>query len=340
MKKKYICFVAGKSGGHLLPCLTAAKKIIDHDATKEILFFSTKGKLDNQLLQRYPFIQQQCALPLSSLSRKNIISLIRFIITFFYSFFISLWVLYRIKPEKIISMGGAVSLPVCFAGVVLRIPLELLELNAIPGKALEMLAPLASTISCCFKETQKYFSQKCYITSYPLRFTKADSLPVTVARTHLGLDPHKKTIFIIGGSQGSVFINDCIKKWVEKSSCNGEIQVIHQTGSYDTIDWNTFYKDHKIDCFTFSFYHALEYCYSAADLIICRAGAGTLFEVAFFDKPCITIPLETSATTHQLNNARSFNQMYKNIVVLRQEEIFSSLRIFDNAIVKQLRPIT
>lgn len=338
MKKKFVCFVAGKSGGHLLPCLTTAKKIVEQHPTTNILFFTTQTKLDQALLGQYKFIQEHYTLPLTALSNKKFFSYVTFIATGIYSFFMSLAILYKKKPEKIMSMGGAISLPVCLAGALLRIPIELIELNAIPGKALQTLAPFATSISVCFKEAQKHFTQKCYTTIYPLRFTKSDSIQSTTARNYLGLDLHKKTIFIVGGSQGSLFINNCIKRWVELNKINlDSVQIIHQIGHQDSTDWKKFYHIHGIDNFIFSFYHNIQYCYNAADFIVCRSGAGTLFEVSFFNKPCITIPLETAQTTHQRNNADAFKKMYgTQVTVLYQKEITQCMQTFNDVLTKNL----
>lgn len=329
-----ICFVAGKSGGHLLPCIALAKKIYTSNQHTNILFFTTQSKLDNDIVASQDCITQHYTLPLSSLTG-SIFSYIRFCITMIWSFCLSFFYLLRLRPKKIVSTGGAVSLPVCFAGWLLRIPIELLELNVIPGKALSTLAPLAKTISLCFNETQKYFNHKCYTTQYPLRFNAQARRAKNEARNYLGLDPVKKTIFIIGGSQGSLFINNLIKSWIETSlQEKKDLQFIHQIGSQDSVMWQEFYKKSGLPVFIFSFYNQIEYCYSAADLVICRSGAGTLFEIQFFNKPCITIPLETKSTNHQVDNAYAFKKMHKNFceVILQKESQQGALNTINKAL--------
>jgi UDP-N-acetylglucosamine--N-acetylmuramyl-(pentapeptide) pyrophosphoryl-undecaprenol N-acetylglucosamine transferase len=337
MKKNYLCFVAGKSGGHLLPCITKAKKIVEHNPAITILFFSTNTHLDNELLQKYPFIQEHISLPLTSLAQKKILTYFHFIRTFISSFFLSFTVLYKKKPSKIISMGGSVSLPVCFAGKLLNIPIELFELNAVPGETIKTLAPFSTSITTCFNEAQKHFTQKCFMAEYPLRFDKSKIIQPSKARINLRLDPLKKTIFVLGGSQGSLFINNCVKTWLTNGIKN-DIQIIHQVGINDATDWNSFYNNLGMNAFIFSFYDQIEQCYSAADLIICRSGAGTLFEVAFFNKPCITIPLETKSTMHQVDNAVAFKKMYNNkkFIVLRQHELSQSMFHFEQSILNLL----
>ncbi len=331
----FICFVAGKSGGHLLPCITLAKKISEQDPQKKILFFTNQSTLDKDIIAANNCINVHTLLPLSSLASKSIFSLSSFCITMISSLCISFYYLLKYKPKKIISTGGSVSLPVCFAASLLRIPIELIELNVVPGKAITTLAPLATTISLCFQETQKYFNQKCYFTEYPLRFTAQSRIAKTAALKYLGLDPSKKTVFIIGGSQGSLYINNLVKQWIEQSiRIKNEFQFIHQIGTSDSTNWKEFYVSQGIEAFTFSFFNRIEYCYSGADLIICRSGAGTLFEIKFFNKPCITIPLETKATHHQIDNAHAFKKMQKDTltIVSQKEPLKKILNILDTTI--------
>lgn len=332
-----ICFVAGKSGGHLLPCIALAKKICAQQPEKKILFFTNQSKLDKDILAAHPWITVHFTLPLSSVQPRSLFSYVSFAITMIRSLCISFYYLLKCKPQKIISTGGAVSLPVCFAGLLLKIPIELVELNVIPGKTVATLAPFATTLSVCFKETQKHFKQKSYITNYPLRFNATSRIPKADACKFLGLNPSKKTVFIIGGSQGSLFINNLIKQWIEQSSIDKDtLQFIHQIGSHDDTGWKELYAQLNVQAFIFSFYTRIEYCYSAADLIICRAGAGTLFEIEFFRKPCITIPLETKNTLHQIDNAYAFHMMHKDSfkVVLQKEPPQKIVDIFNTTISK------
>lgn len=328
---KFICFVAGKSGGHLLPCLTLAQKICSQNPTTKILFFSNRSMLERAIIKNYDCITIHNELPLSSLSLKPLfIAYPLFCVTFLFSLCVSLFKLIQIRPIKIITTGGAESLPVCYAGAMMNIPIEIVELNAIPGKTVAALAPYATTISTCFATTQKYFQQKTYLTEYPLRFCAKARINPAKARIHLNLNPSKKTIFVLGGSQGSLFLNNVIADFLEQttSSLKEQLQIIHQIGSQDPRDWKSYYEKIKVNAYIFTFYHALEYCYSAADLIICRAGAGTLFEVQFFNKPCITIPLETASTNHQIDNALAFHSLnQKRFIVARQHDAINAIKI-------------
>ena len=182
-----------------------------------------------------------------------------------------------------------------------------------PGKTIKFLAPLAHKIHVCFEESKNYLpAHKCTVKNYPIRFApELKKQSQTEARQKLGLDPHKKTIFVLGGSQGSLFINGLIKDWIIKhDELAKDIQLIHQTGARDTTDWQAFYKQHNVRALVFDYHEQIATLYTSADTIVCRAGAGTLFEVAFFNKHCITIPLEATTTNHQVANGHAMARLF------------------------------
>jgi len=304
MNTKIICCVAGKSGGHIIPCLTIAQKKQAH-----ILFFSSNTPLDRAILSQDPRVSWHIMLLLSTRAQ----SLLRTMWQAISSFFVSFFYLCKHRPEEIITTGGIVAIPTCIAGFILRIPITLYSLDAVPGKAIRFLTPFATSIITPFTASQKYFpARKCRIESYPVKYESMTTIPDQGTALHsMGLSPHKKTILVLGGSQGSLFLNNCMKIFVESSyfDCNA-IQIIHQTGSLDATDWKEFYTEKNVTAHVFSYTPHLENIYAAADLIICRAGAGTLFEIKFFNKKCIVIPLETNTTTHQIDNAWAMSSEY------------------------------
>ena len=318
MNIKTICYVAGKSGGHIIPCLTLAH----HENTQEkknILFFSSDTALDKAILSQNNTIAWHVMLPLSTRAGS-------YIKTFFkacYSFIISFFYLLKHRPTQIITTGGIVAIPPCIAGFILRIPITLYSLDAVPGQAIQFLTPFATSIKTPFATSTHYFPAQKYSTSaYPIKFN-AHTIDQHNALAELGLSFNKKTILVLGGSQGSLFLNECIKNWVQNSTFPADaLQIIHQTGSLDATNWNELYAMHHVTAYPFSYHPNLALMYAAADLIICRAGAGTLFEVKFFNKPCIIIPLKTHTTTHQVDNARAMVSEYPELFhMLAQHEV-------------------
>ena len=304
-----ICCVAGKSGGHIIPCLTLAQQDQTTHGTSRILFFSSNTPLDKKILADNKAVNWHIMLPLSTRSGSSLTTLMHAFSSFFSSFFY----LCKHRPEKIITTGGIVALPTCCAGFLLRIPITLYSLDAVPGKAIQALAPFATDIVVTFSSSQKYFPHNtCIVEPYPIKYQYTDKITDTrTARAQLGLSPDKKTVVALGGSQGSAFINECMKQWVaDPSFCRDTTQIIHQTGSDDIASWIDMYRTQDVTAHVVGYAPDLALIYAAADLIICRAGAGTLFEVKFFNKKCIIIPLATDTTTHQIDNAQAMSTEY------------------------------
>lgn len=320
MMKQPICCVAGKSGGHIIPCLQFAKTKYLSDDTP-LHFISTTAALDKKIVSHFPEITDHLELSLQNVPYGKPWKLPLFLVSFSRGLWKSFWYLKKHKPTCIISTGGFVALPVCLASKLLGIPLFLFELNVIPGKAVNVLARLATKVFICFKETQSYIKQSCTLTPYPVRFSETDKkLTPFEAKARLNFSPTKKTLLILGGSQGSQFLNDLIQRI--PLELLKTYQIIHQTGMEQVGECAHFYEQHTITADVFAYRNDLPTYYQAADLIIGRAGAGTLFEILFFEKKMIVIPLETKITDHQLDNAYAMERMRPDLFcVLRQEEL-------------------
>jgi len=333
--KPFIAFVAGHSGGHIIPCLTIAEKLY-HTKNIYSLFFTTQSQLDKKIISSKKYIARTIYLPLTPIPQKKRL-FISFASNFIRSFILSIWYLHNSKPEKIISTGGIIALPVCLAAKLLNLPIELYELNADPGKAIQFLAPFSKTIFTCFKITQKKLPKdKCTYASYPLR--NQNMILHKNEKEFLNFSPERKTIFILGGSQGSQFINKTVFSWLTRSeTLHPKIQIIHQTGKKDYLLYKRQYAPFSFPYILFDYSQNLTPYYQKSDIIICRSGAGTLFEIINFNKHCITIPLETNSTNHQINNARTLAHEYPFIKIMLQKEIESNPDYFSQKITYFLR---
>ncbi|KKP36173.1 MAG: UDP-N-acetylglucosamine-N-acetylmuramyl-(pentapeptide) pyrophosphoryl-UDP N-acetylglucosamine transferase [candidate division TM6 bacterium GW2011_GWF2_32_72] len=324
-KPQIVCYVGGKSGGHIIPCLTEAKKLKANNQLSTVLFVSTKAPLDQKLIVNEPTVDYHLAADLEEFPYKNIWDYPKFII----SFVKTLWQCFNFlrthKPEKIISMGGHISIPVALTGKLLGIPVELTELNVEPGQTTKVLAPLANKVFVVFEESKKYFpSKEPILINYPLKSSlKEKMINQNLAIQKIGLKPNKKTIFVMGGSQGSQTLNTAIFELFKNNpELKTQIQVIHQTGESDLDFANIFYAKNNIDALAFKFSSEIELFYSAADLIISRAGAGSMFEIKSLGKKCITVPLEIPGNNHQLYNALAMaKELPDQFVVVRQSEL-------------------
>lgn len=338
MNSKMLCFVAGRSGGHLIPALTLAKELHTSKAVSTLII-TTATQLDKNIMSSAPYVTHHAALSLSSLS-KNPFKFLLVCLQGFMAFISSYRLLKKYRPERIISMGGAISIPVCLMGKLLKIPIDVYELNAVPGKATLFLARFAQNILVCFEEAKKYLpAVKCITVAYPIRFVpSAKRFSAAAAREKIGINTAKKVIFISGGSQGSLFVNHLIRQWIELNPhIHALIHIIHQTGANDLFNWKEFYTTHEIPATVFSYNEDLAPVYQSADIIICRAGAGSLFEALFFEKPCIVIPHEATTTNHQKDNAKAMAQAYPQLFTMITEgDIKKDNMVFFSTINKRI----
>ncbi len=325
------CFVAAKSAGHILPALALCKDIKKNQHTAEIIFISTNTTLDQKILYNHPLINQHIVYELPNIPYRKPWRMPLFIGQFIYSFIKSLSILQQTKPVRVISTGGLIAVPVCLAARLLRIPIDLYELNAEPGSAIHWLAKLATHVYYCFDDAALMLPKnKAIKAQYPLYVDT--SLP---AKTHdaLHFDNAKKTVFIVGGSQGSQTVNAAIKKILaENINLAQRLNIIHQIGgSEEQIDaWRSWYKARAIPAYLFSYEPTCIPYYKLADVTICRSGAGTLFELAALQKKYITIPLETNSTMHQVQNAQAMAKQYPHLVsIVRQQELITTNMLAD-----------
>lgn len=321
-KKTSIAVVAARSGGHIIPGLTLAQQYNQENPSTSITLFTTHHPFDKKIITQHGHNIHAIFLPLDNIPARLYLYP-KFAWQMLYSFFSSFYQLVRSRPNRIITMGGYISIPVALAAYVLRIPIDLYELNAVQGKATNLLAPLATSIHVCFRQAAKHFNaKKTVFTPYPVRF-KATQISQEQAQKDLLLDPTKKTILILGGSQGSVFLNKAMQTcFTQDSKLDAHINIIHQTGSLDSTNWANFYRQRNIPAIVFDYCPDIEIYYQAADLIISRAGAGSIFETLFFKKACILVPLETSCNDHQLHNAQAIASEYPALFMrVRQEHL-------------------
>ncbi len=335
MIQKPICCVAGKSGGHIIPCLQFAKKQYLKQNTP-LLFISTTAALDKKIVAQFPEITNHLELALRNVPYGTWWKLPLFAFSFLEATWKSFWYLKKHKPSSIISTGGFVALPVCIAGKLLGIPISLFELNVIPGKAVGVLTKLATTVFICFKETQSYIKRPCVLTDYPLRFSELDkNISPAEAKKQIGFSETKKLLLILGGSQGSQFLNNLIQQ-IPLTVLKTYL-VVHQTGIDQVNECTNFYENNKVTAQVFAYRDNLALYYQATDIIICRAGAGTLFEALFFEKQTIVIPLETKITDHQLDNAYAMERTNPDLFsVLRQSELIKYPDLLHKLLIKKL----
>lgn len=338
-KSATICYVGGRSGGHIVPALTHAHNHLVQKPDDKILFVATNTPLDGALVGAATHVHTKLYLKLPNVPRR-LFAIPSFACRFGIAFITSFRMLRKKRVARVVSMGGYVSLPVCLAARLLRIPVTLFELNVHPGRATSFLAPHVTEVAVCFELAKKSFSRQVTCVPYPLQYRSKPTEQELIDHKRLhGLEAGKKIVLVLGGSQGSVFLNGLIGQWLDAvPSARDRVHVVHQTGANDPCDWAAWYHERGIAATVFPYSNDLALWYSCADLVVCRAGAGTLFEVAFFQKPCVIIPLVTTETAHQVDNAKAMVAQYPGqFAMLNQADIQGNPELFFERMAHELQ---
>lgn len=300
MAAKSIFFACGGSGGHSYPLMAVAREFLSDPNLWQCSFVSTHGSIEEKIIPR-----EGLKLHLISSGKIKGQSLFKTLISLFkicFSFFTSLMLIIREKPQFVFSAGGYAGAPFLVVAAVMGIPCGILEQNRFPGLANRWMAKFCKEIFVNFPETADYFKgKKVSIVGHPYRMELASAKrEIGQEQIHLSSNPFH--IFVFGGSQGAMGINTLVCKALPFLA-NKDIFIHHQTGQ---ADWervranyaDSHWKNSQIEPYVFDMTQA----YRRSHLIICRAGASSLAELAATGKAAILIPL-VSKDKHQEPNA-------------------------------------
>lgn len=296
-----IIFAAGGTGGHIYPALAVADELKKMNKGTKIKFIGAKSRIEEKIIPQNGYELETLELKgfrreMSPDNLKNLVRLIR-------SLRKSKNILKDFKPEVIFATGGFVSWPVARAARSLRIPVVVLEGNYYPGLAVRLLSGIAERVIVNFSETSRYLKRKdnVVVIGYPFR-SNFKCLDRKMALEYFGLNQDKKTLLVMGGSQGARSINSAILNHCENLLKFG-IQIIWQTGESDYENISSAIRNDSVRIL--KYIDEISYAYSAADVLLCRAGISTLTEAAFFGLPMILVPYPYSSDNHQMKNAES-----------------------------------
>lgn len=302
-----IILTGGGTGGHLTPLVAVAEKLkAKLGPEANILYVGSGAKMEKDIMAengiRAKFVVSGKMRRYFSI--QNFFDLFKIPVGFLQS----LWILLRFMPDVIFSKGGYVAVPIVLAAWIYRIPIMIHESDSAPGVANQFLSKFANRIAVAYPASEEYFpKEKTALVGNPIRFqvTEGDA---HILRQELGFTESRKTILVLGGSQGSKVINDAIIKILPHLLQH--FQIIHQTGidNLESVKSEAAFMGVKAghDGYApFGFMNAnkLRDSFALADLVISRAGATFITEIAANGKAAILIPLESSANDHQRMNA-------------------------------------
>jgi len=298
-----IAIAGGGTGGHLFPALAVGEVLLERG--HEVLIFISEKEVDALATQgRSEFRFEK--LPSIGMPRLFSLGMLTFLHRFNASFAPCRRIFAEFKPDAVLGMGGFTSTPPILAGKMRRIPTFVHESNAIPGKANRLNGRLVDVVLLGFEECKRHFPKAhCEVTGTPIRRSLARRVPREKALLEFGLSPDRKTLLVMGGSQGAHGINEAMRLVAMGGKLEG-LQIIHLTGAGDTGELGKIYREQGIPAHVAAFCHQMENAYSAADLVVARSGAASLSEISHFSLPSILIPYPHAAENHQQLNAEIF----------------------------------
>lgn len=308
-----VVIAGGGTGGHIYPAIGIAQALQRLDATVDIIFIGGAGRLESTLVPQHGF--QFRPISVAGFPRRLTLQWFPVIWKVFRGLIQSLQYMNQFKPDLVIGTGGYVSGPVLLAGLLRKIPVAIQEQNASVGLTNGILARWAKAAYLAMESARqnKAFRRTMHIevTGNPIRpaITAFPRREETYRK--FGLSPDRKTIFVMGGSQGAQAINkavvDALPYLIEFAD---QIQIVHQTGATEVASVQTEYEQISVSDKGFlycvrPFFDTVEEIYSVTDVMVCRAGGMTVAEVTACGIPAIFIPLPSQTGNDQVLNAYS-----------------------------------
>jgi len=304
--KKYILAGAG-SGGHMYPAISIGEKILEKEPESKIYFIGTKKGIEFKLIPESGY--SLFLISVRGFSRTNFLYNIIVVMRLFVSLFQCFFILTKIKPVAVIGTGGYVSGPMLFMAVFLGYPTLIQEQNSYPGITTRWLAKWVNRVHLSFSESIKHFKKKenLIVSGNPVRKFQL-SEDKQSARIFFGLEPEKTTLLVFGGSQGAKKINEVLELSLERLMRDTDVQIIWGTGKFSYEAATQAALPYKLRIFVTEYIKNMEMAYSASDLVVSRAGALTLAELAICGLPSILIPYPFATAGHQVKNAKTFQE--------------------------------
>lgn len=322
---KYL-FAGGGTGGHIYPAIAIADEIKKLDDKAEILFIGARGRIEEKIVPSNNYRLE--TIDITGIDRSNILKNFKLPAKLLSALRRCRNIIKEFKPDAVIGTGGFVCGPVVYTANWCRIPTLIQEGNSFAGKTIKYLSNKSDKVVINFEETRNYLKRKDNIIkiSHPIR----SSLKKTgkeKALEFFNLPNGNKTVFIFGGSQGAKGINEGIERIIKRLYENN-LNIIWQTGKSDFSRIRKEYNKLSDRVKIFEFIDNIDTAYSAADIVICRAGITSIMEISYLKTAAILIPLPGSAENHQEMNARSLEKNGAAIVVLQKdikEKLFTGI---------------
>ncbi|MGB4293975.1 MAG: undecaprenyldiphospho-muramoylpentapeptide beta-N-acetylglucosaminyltransferase [Bacteroidales bacterium] len=323
-KNKRVIISGGGTGGHVFPAIAIANALKKLEPSLEILFVGALGRLEMELVPKAGY--NIVGLPVAGINRKNPLKNISVLWKFIKSLRTAGTILRDFKPDVVVGVGGYASGPVIKKALSMKIPVLIQEQNSYAGITNRLFAKKASVICVAYDGMEKYFPASRIIkTGNPLRQSLGDIEGLKdEALRYFNIKSGKPVILVLGGSLGAGSINKCLAENIEKIR-ESSLYWIWQTGRNYFEDINALVSVTQSENISvYPFIERMDLAYSAADIIISRAGAGTISELCLVGKPVILVPSPNVAEDHQTRNAMALAEK-EAAVIVRDSEVNQKL---------------
>lgn len=300
-----IIISGGGTGGHIFPAISIANAIMELRPNAKILFVGAEGRME---MQRVPDAGYEIiGLPVAGFDRKHLWKNVGVLFKLVRSQWRARKIIKNFRPQVAVGVGGYASGPTLKTAGMMGVPTLIQEQNSYAGVTNKLLAQKAKKICVAYEGMEKFFpADKIIMTGNPVRQNLTKDMPLKEdALRSFGLTPGKKTILIVGGSLGAGTFNRTLTAGLEKIRANKGVQFIWQTGKYYYPQvMKTVQEAGEIaNLHVTDFIKDMAAAYAAADLVISRAGAGSISEFCLLHKPVILVPSPNVAEDHQTQNA-------------------------------------
>jgi len=305
-------FACGGTAGHINPAIAVAGRLKELLPDSQFLFVGAKGKMEEDLVPRagYDIRCIEITNIRRSLSLAGIKHNVRTAVNVVKSLGESKKIIREFQPDAVIGTGGYVCFPVLKAAQMLGVPTVLHESNAVPGLTTKMLSGSVDAMMVGFEESVSHYKNVdvVTVTGTPVR-GDFRSYSKDAAKAELGIKPEQKLIVSVWGSLGATRMNEIMADFIADTHQTSDFCLIHSAGGerYDTMmqrlhslcpgGWG---QDYDVRPYIYDMSRVM----AAADLVVCRAGASTLAELALMGKPCVLVPSPNVTNNHQEKNAR------------------------------------
>ncbi|MBK9072003.1 MAG: undecaprenyldiphospho-muramoylpentapeptide beta-N-acetylglucosaminyltransferase [Myxococcales bacterium] len=300
-----VIIAGGGTGGHLFPGVAIAEELRARGGATEVTFVGTARGIEARVLP--PLGWPLELIDVSGLKTVGLRGMLRGLLRLPRALWQSLRLLRRYRPHVVVGVGGYASGPVVLAAWLMRIPTAICEQNSIPGFTNKLLGKVVRRVFVAFAQAGTFFSpQKTAQVGNPVRMDMLRRLAASAADTVEAR--HDRTrpaaIFVCGGSLGATAVNEVASRALIELAAQQAIRIVHQTGKADVEKISARYRDAGVHAEVHEFIADMATQYAAADVVIGRAGATTVAELAIVGKPTIFIPFPFAADNHQEHNAR------------------------------------